>query len=254
MKTLSLCAVILFSIFSFNTSAQTIKKETIKVWGNCSMCKKTIETAAKSAGASYANWNENSKELKVSYAANKTSGTKIQEAIAKSGYDTQDFTADNNAYQKLHACCQYDRKDSAGLTTEKKCCDNANCKHDCKTGACKGMACCDKSMAMGDHKKCGDSATCKHDGKEGSCKGMACCKKSMSMGDHKKCADSATCKHDGKEGSCKGMACCKKSSAMGDHKKCCDNATCKHDSKEGSCKGMACCKEKSCCGKTASAD
>lgn len=222
MKTLSICAVILFSIFSFNTStAQTVKKETIKVWGNCGMCKKTIEKAAKSAGASFANWNEDSKQLKVSYAVNKTSGTKIQEAIAKSGYDTQDFTADNNAYQKLHACCQYDRKDTSGAKEEKKCCSNVNCKHDCKEGSCKDMSCCDKSFAMTDHKKCADAATCKHDGKEASCKGMSCCDKSSAMSDHKKCADAATCKHDGKE---------------------------------GSCKDMACCKEKSCCGKTASTD
>lgn len=114
MKTLNIYAAILFSIFAINFSfAQgTTKKETIKVWGNCGMCKTNIEKAAKKAGAAAANWNEDSKELKVSYAVNKTSSVKIQEGIAKSGYDTQDFTADNNAYSKLHACCKYDRKDA----------------------------------------------------------------------------------------------------------------------------------------------
>ena len=52
MKTLSLFAAIMFSIFTINTStAQSAKTETIKVWGNCGMCKTTIEKAAKSAGA-----------------------------------------------------------------------------------------------------------------------------------------------------------------------------------------------------------
>ena len=112
MKTLSLFAVILCSIFSFNTSfAQTAKTETIKVWGNCGMCKTTIEKAAKKAGAKTANWNEDSKELKITYAVNKTSSVKIQEAIAKSGYDTQDFTAVKSAYDNLHGCCKYDRKE-----------------------------------------------------------------------------------------------------------------------------------------------
>ncbi len=112
MKTLSFCAVLLFSIFSFNTSfAQSSKTETIKVWGNCGMCKTTIEKAAKKAGAKTAVWNEDSKELKVTYAVNKTSSAKIQEAIAKSGYDTQEFTADNAAYDNLHGCCKYDRKE-----------------------------------------------------------------------------------------------------------------------------------------------
>ena len=122
MKTLKIYAAILFSIFAINTSfAQSaVKKETIKVWGNCDMCKTNIEKAAKKAGATVANWNEESKELKVSYAATKTSSVKIQTAIAKSGYDTQDFTGDNNAYNKLHACCQYDRKsNSATMATEK---------------------------------------------------------------------------------------------------------------------------------------
>ncbi len=114
MKTLSLFAAILFSIFSISTSiAQTAKTETIKVWGNCGMCKTTIEKAAKNAGAKTATWNEDSKELKVSYAVNKTSSAKIQEAIAKSGYDTQDVTAVTGAYDNLHGCCKYDRKEPA---------------------------------------------------------------------------------------------------------------------------------------------
>jgi hypothetical protein len=114
MKTLSLFAAIVFSIFSINISAaQTAKTETIKVWGNCGMCKTTIEKAAKKAGAKTASWNEDSKELKVTYASGKTSSAKIQQAIAQSGYDTQDFTAVKSAYDNLHGCCKYDRKDAA---------------------------------------------------------------------------------------------------------------------------------------------
>ena len=113
MKTLSLIAAIIFSIFSINTAtAQTAKTETIKVWGNCGMCKTTIEKAAKKGGAKTANWNEDSKELKVTYAVAKTTSAKIQESIAKSGYDTQDFTAVKTAYNNLPGCCKYDRKDA----------------------------------------------------------------------------------------------------------------------------------------------
>ena len=114
MKSLSILAAILFGVFSINTtSAQTAKTETIKVWGNCGMCKTTIEKAAKSAGAKTASWNEDSKELKVTYVDNKTSSTKIQESIAKAGYDTQDYTGLQSAYDKLHGCCKYDRKADA---------------------------------------------------------------------------------------------------------------------------------------------
>jgi periplasmic mercuric ion binding protein len=147
MKTLSLFAAILLSIFSSNTStAQTAKTETIKVWGNCRMCKTTIEKAAKKGGAKTANWNEDSKELKVTYAVNKTSSAKIQESIAKSGYDTQDFTAVQTAYDNLHSCCKYDRK-SANASDVKACCtpgekcnmDAADCR---KMESCKGKTCC----------------------------------------------------------------------------------------------------------------
>ncbi|MBC7933770.1 MAG: hypothetical protein H7Y86_00230 [Rhizobacter sp.] len=119
MKLASFIAVLFFGLFTTSsTFAQTtapsaIKYETIKVWGNCGMCKETIEGAAKKAGASTADWNEESKELKVSYPVKKTSSEKIQKKIAKSGYDTKDFIASDKAYNALHGCCKYDRKDAA---------------------------------------------------------------------------------------------------------------------------------------------
>ena len=142
MKTISIFAAILIGLFTYTPSiAQSdLQKETIKVWGNCGMCQKTIQKAAKSAGAKTAAWNEETKELKVTYAAAKTSGKKIQEAIAKAGYDTQDFTADDNAYSNLHACCQYDRKGDEPKGEVKKCCDNVQCGKE--ADACKDKACC----------------------------------------------------------------------------------------------------------------
>jgi len=144
MKSLSIIAVLFFALFSTNNSfAQTAAKaETIKVWGNCGMCKATIEKAATKGGATTTNWDEESKELKVSYAANNTSSDKIQKEIAKAGYDTQGFTAPDKAYNKLHGCCQYDR--IAAVATA--CCDNATCGKagdNCKaTNCCKDKSCC----------------------------------------------------------------------------------------------------------------
>ncbi len=181
MKTISLFAAILFSIFSINIStAQTAKTETIKVWGNCGMCKTTIEKAAKKAGAKTANWNEDSKELQVSYALNKTSSTKIQQAIAKSGYDTQDFTAVKSAYDNLHGCCKYDRKTADA--TSAKCCSSEKCGigADCCAGetCCKDKACCGKKDGAAakccSAEKCGkDEAACKD---MNNCKDKGCCK------------------------------------------------------------------------------
>jgi len=58
---------ILFS--SIHLKAQ--QNETIKVWGNCGMCKKVIETAALKAGASKATWSEETHLLQVSYKPKK---------------------------------------------------------------------------------------------------------------------------------------------------------------------------------------
>jgi mercuric ion binding protein len=111
MKSIKTFFIILFAAVAVNASAQTstLKKDTLQVSGNCGMCKSTIEKAAKSAGATFALWNEETKNLVVKYSAGKTDTKKIQEAVAKSGYDTQLFTATDEAYNKLHGCCKYER-------------------------------------------------------------------------------------------------------------------------------------------------
>jgi hypothetical protein len=116
MKTIRVIAILLISFFAVNISnAQSIlKKDTVKVWGNCGMCKTTIEKAARKAGAAKVNWNEESKILTFAYSAAKTSSGKIQQGIANAGYDTRDFMGSEKAYNKLHACCRYDRKTKTG--------------------------------------------------------------------------------------------------------------------------------------------
>ncbi|MBU3743321.1 MAG: ATPase, partial [Sediminibacterium sp.] len=111
MKTLySLLAVSL--LFAGNIFAQggNMKSETIKVWGNCGMCKKHIETAAKEAGAETASWDKTTKMLAVKYSADKTTGLKIQEKVAAAGYDTRDLQGNDEAYKNLEECCQYKHK------------------------------------------------------------------------------------------------------------------------------------------------
>lgn len=137
MKTLQLFLLaFIFTLASNASFAQAEKAETFDVSGNCGMCKKTIEKAAKDAGASFADWNVDAKKLTVKYSAN-TNLSKIQQKIANAGYDNAGAKATDAAYNKLHACCQYDRKASAD--TEANCCDkNADCcKSDKKEDCCK---------------------------------------------------------------------------------------------------------------------
>ena len=109
-STILTIAFLFFSIFSIAQTKPVVKSETIKVWGNCGMCKGHIEKAAKEAGASTASWNKDTKILTVKYDAAKTDNQKIQKSVAGAGYDTKDFTGSDEAYKNLDECCQYDRK------------------------------------------------------------------------------------------------------------------------------------------------
>lgn len=109
-------ALLLSALFiQFTIHAQN-SETTIKVWGNCGMCKKVIEQSAKADGVVAANWDMAKKELAVVYDASKISSLKVQEQIAAAGYDTEDLYAPDSVYAQLHGCCKYDRK--AKTTTD----------------------------------------------------------------------------------------------------------------------------------------
>ena len=111
MKQMKSILLLLIATIAFTaTNAQDTKTDTFKVWGNCGMCKKTIENAAKGDGVEKAEWNRETKTFTLVYNPAATSNEKIQKAIAAAGYDTEKFTGDNKAYEKLPGCCQYERK------------------------------------------------------------------------------------------------------------------------------------------------
>jgi copper chaperone CopZ len=141
MKTLKIFSLFTFLLMAQLSFAQNTTTETIPVSGNCGMCKSNIEKAAKKAGASKADWDIDAKELKVTYSSSSTSSAKIQQAIAAVGYDTRDFKTTDQAYNKLHGCCKYERADSTKLS----CCEGKCDMKDGKctdTTACKGADCC----------------------------------------------------------------------------------------------------------------
>ena len=105
--------VIIFTVFSFSLIAQdasTAVKEKFQVYGNCEMCKKKIDKAAKSVdGVKSAKWNVGSKTITVKYDSSQTDLDTIKKAIANVGYDTMKFRAKDEVYNNLHGCCKYDR-------------------------------------------------------------------------------------------------------------------------------------------------
>jgi hypothetical protein len=133
---LSLLSV--FVLFTTIANAQ-VKSETFKVSGNCGMCKSKIEKAAKEAGATSADWDEDTKQLKIKYNSATTNTAKIQQKIADVGYDNVGFKTTIEAYNKLHGCCKYERGDDGKQVPD--CCKDGKCSkegHD-------GKDCCKKS-------------------------------------------------------------------------------------------------------------
>lgn len=113
MKNVLFGMMLLFVAIS--TQAQEKKnknaKYTFEVNGNCDLCKKRIEKAAFSVvGVKSAFWNVETHELSLILNEEKCSVLDVKNAIATVGHDTDEVKATDESYNKLHSCCQYERK------------------------------------------------------------------------------------------------------------------------------------------------
>ncbi len=108
--------VLLITFAGFSGQAQDVKKNKnakveFHVSGNCEMCKKRIEKAAMSvSGVKTADWHMDCGTLYLIVNQEKTDVASIQKAIANVGHDNDGVKTTPEIYQKLHTCCQYDRK------------------------------------------------------------------------------------------------------------------------------------------------
>ena len=122
-STVLLCCAIATTSFS-----QKTKTDTFQVSGNCGMCEAKIEKAAKAAGATYAEWNKDTKVITVKYNSTSSNLAKIQKSIADVGYDNVGVKTTTEAYDKLHSCCKYDRTGVATTDSGKMdCCKDGKC-------------------------------------------------------------------------------------------------------------------------------
>lgn len=123
MKTFKTLVIALIAMITFHTAnAQSdktqrtpgIKTQTIIVSGTCDMDKRRIETAAYTVeGVKSAVWDQYSQVLTLKYSVFKKDAVdNVQKKIALAGNDTEQYKADDAAYQKLPECCHYQRKQS----------------------------------------------------------------------------------------------------------------------------------------------
>lgn len=107
MKYLIIILSIIFSVnFAFAQDKDIVTEEYV-VSGNCGECKERIERAAYVKGVKLAEWDKDTKKLKVVYKPSKTSAETILHSVADAGYDSEKYTADEGDYKRLPKCCQY---------------------------------------------------------------------------------------------------------------------------------------------------
>ncbi len=120
IKILFTVAILLVTVSFANAQSDktertiSIKTQTIKVSGTCSMDKRRIENAAYSIdGVKSAVWDEYTQVLTLKYSVfKKDAADNVQKKIASVGNDTEKYRADDTVYQKLPDCCHYQRKQS----------------------------------------------------------------------------------------------------------------------------------------------
>lgn len=92
-----------------NAQIKNATTETVKIYGNCGMCKTTIEKTGTIKKTAKVDWDQHTQMATLTYDSKKTNQDEILKRIALAGYDSDKFLAPDEVYNKLHGCCQYER-------------------------------------------------------------------------------------------------------------------------------------------------
>jgi len=114
---ISAATILLFSFSSCNAQIKNAKTESVKIYGNCEMCEKTIETAGSVKKIANVDWNKDSKIATITYDSTKTNQDEILKRIALAGYDSDKFLAPDDVYSKIAGCCQYERVNKTAIVS-----------------------------------------------------------------------------------------------------------------------------------------
>lgn len=111
MKPIAIIYIFLSLLVALPATAKDEKSKTqevtFKVKGVCHMCKARIENAALTKGVKSASWDKDRQQIDLVFIPKKTDQLTIEKEIAKTGHDTENVNASDEAYDKLHDCCKY---------------------------------------------------------------------------------------------------------------------------------------------------
>jgi hypothetical protein len=112
MKSIFNLLIVLSLVLSSTSGFAQIKNtktETVKIFGNCDMCKTSIEKSGNLKNVAIVSWNKDSKMAEITFDSKKTNRNEILKRIALAGYDSDEYLAPDSAYAQLAECCKYER-------------------------------------------------------------------------------------------------------------------------------------------------
>ncbi|MGK2862198.1 MAG: DUF3347 domain-containing protein [Chitinophagaceae bacterium] len=119
MKTIILFSGLTWlSAILLNAQGNNASTETVKVFGNCAMCKTNIEKAGTKKGIYKTAWDANTQMATITYNSSKATPDDVLKSIALSGYDNDTYLAPDEAYNKLEECCKYKRENKQMMKKE----------------------------------------------------------------------------------------------------------------------------------------
>ncbi|MFV8341712.1 DUF3347 domain-containing protein [Flavobacterium sp. XS2P39] len=120
IKQIMMAITVLLSITVNAAQIKNAKTETVKIYGNCGMCKTTIEKAGNLKSVAKVDWSKDTQLAILTYDSQKTNQEEILKRIALAGYDSSSFLAPEAAYNTLPGCCQYEREAIVAVAKPKK--------------------------------------------------------------------------------------------------------------------------------------
>lgn len=118
LKRIMMAIPLLLSAAVSNAQIKNATTETVKISGNCGMCKTAIEKVGSINKVAKVDWNKDTNMATLTYDSKQTSQDEILKRIALAGYDSEKFLAPDDAYAKLPGCCQYGRETKVATKNE----------------------------------------------------------------------------------------------------------------------------------------
>lgn len=103
--------VIIPTILLYSCTNHIVERQ-VHVWGNCSLAKTKIDSAAKLNGVEKAEWDQESKLLTLRYDSTRVSLDMILKSVSLTGFDNEMYFADDYSYEQLPDSCKYERREN----------------------------------------------------------------------------------------------------------------------------------------------